>query len=375
VRGAGTRGLAGVYPTLEFERGRVVRPLLGISRAEVESYLESVGQSWREDASNLDRRFTRNRVRYDLLPVLERDFNPNIRDVLSGLAEVSRAEEEYWQDLVERELRQRIAGLKLTRVPAEAGSEPREVRLGRGPEGPLYPDLPKSGVLPQTRNPASTAAAPVPRPTTDDARLDLAGLAALPLALQRRLLRRFAGVAGLTLDFEHVENLLHCATGYLARTELPGGWVAERSPDPQTLTLRRTPPERDAVTYEYRLPVPGEVGIPELGFVLRALEVAPEFAPELPNGDLLSGDLIGPELIVRNWRPGDRFWPVGRGSEEKLKRLFADQHIPASQRPCWPVALKGSQVVWVRGFPVARAFGWKGSGPALKIEVLAGVVP
>ena len=79
LRGAGTRGLAGIYPIVERENLRIVRPLLCVSRDEVETYLESLGQEWREDETNLDRRFTRNRVRHDLLPLLEREFNPNIR--------------------------------------------------------------------------------------------------------------------------------------------------------------------------------------------------------------------------------------------------------------------------------------------------------
>src|ERR1035437_3110551 len=89
---------------------RIVRPLLEVTREEVELYLTALGQSWREDESNLDHRFARNRVRHVLLPLLERGSNPNIQRVLSDAAELSRAEEEYWRVLVERELeaRQRI---------------------------------------------------------------------------------------------------------------------------------------------------------------------------------------------------------------------------------------------------------------------------
>jgi len=57
-------------------------------------------------------------------------------------------------------------------------------------------------------------------------------------------------------------------------------------------------------------------------------------------------------------------------SEEKLKRLFSEKHIPAGQRLGWPVVLKGEQIVWVGGLPVARAFAWSGSGDAVKIEML-----
>jgi len=84
----------------------------------------------------------------------------------------------------------------------------------------------------------------------------------------------------------------------------------------------------------------------------------------------LSAELLGPELTVRNWRPGDRFWPVHRGSQEKLKRLFAEKHIPAEQRPSWPVVLKGEQIVWVRGLPAGRAHAWNGRGDAVRIEAL-----
>jgi tRNA(Ile)-lysidine synthetase-like protein len=98
--------------------------------------------------------------------------------------------------------------------------------------------------------------------------------------------------------------------------------------------------------------------------------VPQEFANEEPPDSLLCTELLGPELTVRNWHPGDRFWPVHSKSEEKLKRLFSERHIPTGQRPRWPVVLKGEQIIWVRGLPVARAFAWKGSGDAVKIEML-----
>ena len=172
LRGAGTRGLAGIYPVIAALPGaRIVRPMLGVTRDEVEAYLTSLDQPWREDESNLDRRFTRNRVRHELLPQLEREYNPNIRQVLSDAAEVSRAEEECWDNWVTREIQPRMA------TPCQ---------------------------------------------------FLLAGFAELPLALQRRLLRRFAESHELTLGFEHVEKLRCCVAGDLSKTDLPGGWQAAR---------------------------------------------------------------------------------------------------------------------------------------------------
>ena len=288
----------------------IVRPLLGVTREEVEKYLAALGQTWREDESNLDHRFARNRLRHELLPLLEREYNPNIRQVLSDAAELSRAEEEYWQALVERELQDRMAAQ----------------------------------------------------------RLRLMNFRALPLALQRRLLRRFVETANLALDFEHVEKLLRCALGELPKAELPGGWLAVRQGG--CLELLAPQVEPPFSSYQYTLPVPGEVHIAEIGLTVRCIPVPQEFAKEEPPGSLLCTELLGPELIVRNWRPGDRFWPVHSKSEEKLKRLFSEKHVPAGQRPRWPVVLKGEQIVWVRGFPVSRAFAWSGSGDAVRIELL-----
>ena len=317
LRGAGSRGLAGIYP--EMFRGaqkqiHFVRALLCVTRDEVETYLTSLGQSWREDETNRDHRFARNRVRHELLPLLEREYNPNIRQLLSGAAELSRAEEEYWQALVERELVSRM-------------QQPQQ--------------------------------------------LSLESFAGLPLAFQRRLFRRFAETENLALDLEHVERLLRCASGELVRTELPGGWLASRRGE--CLELRAPAPEPTGVSYECTLPVPGEVRIPEIGLTLRATVVREEECSHEggATGGLLSTELVGPELTVRNWRPGDRFWPAHSGSEEKLKRLFSEKHIPAEQRPNSPVVLKDEQIVWVRGFSVAKAYAWRGAGDGVKIEIFS----
>src|SRR6266487_359315 len=107
ARGAGTRGLAGIYPKVAVSRqpsavskthpqGCIVRPLLSTSRKDLEAYLAEIGQGWREDASNRDLRHTRNRIRHGILPRFERHVNPHICETLAETAEISRAEEEYW---------------------------------------------------------------------------------------------------------------------------------------------------------------------------------------------------------------------------------------------------------------------------------------
>jgi tRNA(Ile)-lysidine synthase len=342
LRGAGTRGLAGIYPIFDLATSggssgakaplqemavdgaeaallqspvspdvtlRIVRPLLGVSRDEVETYLTALAQSWREDESNLDHRFLRNRLRHQLLPLLEREYNPKVRRVLNDVANTSRAEEDYWRALVERETAARM-----------------------GPH-----------------------------------QFNLAGFAQLPLALQRRVLKRFAECEGIALDFGHIETLRRCALGELARAELPGGRIVVR----RRASLQWRAAGQEATSaYWYTLPVPGEIQIAELRLTLRAEIVPEEFAHELSPAELLSANLVGAELVVRNWRPGDRFWPAHSRSEEKLKRLFAEKHIAAEQRPLWPVAMHQDEIVWVRGFPIAQTHQWKGKGEGLRIEII-----
>ena len=109
------------------------------------------------------------------------------------------------------------------------------------------------------------------------------------------------------------------------------------------------------------MPVPGEIRIAELGVTVRALTIAEDQARAATGSSLLSAALIGPELTVRNWRPGDRFWPAHSRSPEK--------HVPAEQRRRWPMLLHDAEIVWVRGFPVARNYEWKGADQAVSIEI------
>ena len=106
LRGAWTEGLGGVSPEIQGSgAGRIVRPLLGVRRAEVESFLRERGQGWREDATNQDLSLTRNRVRHVLMPML-REFNPAVDALLARTAEIAREEEAFWQAEVARVLPQ-----------------------------------------------------------------------------------------------------------------------------------------------------------------------------------------------------------------------------------------------------------------------------
>ncbi len=106
LRGAWTEGIGAIHPVLELApKGRVVRPLLDVTREEIEVFLKEQNQTWREDASNTDAAYTRNRIRHVLLPALRAE-NPKLDTTLANLAEVARAEQAHWQGELARLLPQ-----------------------------------------------------------------------------------------------------------------------------------------------------------------------------------------------------------------------------------------------------------------------------
>jgi tRNA(Ile)-lysidine synthase len=337
VRGAGTRGLAGIYPRLSVARSpsaesrqaspaAIIRPLLETRGKELAAYLLGLGQGWREDSSNRDLRYGRNRVRHGILPRLERHLNPAVREALAETAEIAREEEEFWAAQV-------------------------ATVLGRaweaGPE--RCPDRrPDSGGM-----------------------LNIAVLNDLPLALQRRVLRAAAQWLGLGLEFRHVEELLKVASGqpgWSKSTVLPGNWVASRTRS--ELRFEPSGVAKEASNYQYRLPVPGRLEVPEAGALFEVVllpgRVGAGYNPE----HLFDPELLARELWVRNWRAGDRFRPAHTKSAKKIKHLLQERHVTGRERKLWPVVVSGNDVVWVRGFGSPAQFRPRAEARAVVIREL-----
>jgi tRNA(Ile)-lysidine synthase len=321
LRGSGTKGLAGLYPHLgnrKLETGNcVVRPLLEVSRAELRAFLEQLGQGWREDQSNADISFARNRLRHEIVPVL-RQLNPALDQSLGQTAEIARAEEDFWQ---------------------------QQVRC----------------LLP---------------PIDDNHGLDLSRLLMQPLALQRRLVRALAERHGLQLEFHHVEQLLALAGAHSPSSalELPHGWEAVRRRQ-ELWIRRRCQTQQEQCAYDLPLPVPGEIEV--AGMRLRASVVSRGNEPESSvHCALLDPALAGKQLRVRNWRAGDRYWPAHTREPKKLKELLQARHIPREQKLFWPVVLSGGQIVWVPGFAAPEQLRpAEGASEALLLEEIGGVTP
>ena len=168
LRGAWTEGLSAIHPIITLPKGKILRPFLNTRRADIEAFLKQSNQSWRDDSTNTDIAFTRNKIRHELLPQL-RAYNPNLDQTLANLAELAREEESRWQ----AELARILPQLLLPGKPVRGG--------GR-------------------------AVSTTPGQSTISIELDR--LRALDPALRRRVLRAAARQLGARLSFDETSRLL-----------------------------------------------------------------------------------------------------------------------------------------------------------------------
>jgi tRNA(Ile)-lysidine synthase len=309
LRGSGLAGLAGMRWSTE---NGLIRPLLTTSRDELREWAAAEGIRWREDSSNFDLGFTRNRLRHVTLPGLTREFNPHLERVLAGTAEMAQAEEDYWSQQIET----------------------------------LY---------------AQTA-----KQTRWGSVLHVPQIMELHVAQQRRLIRRALLAVRSDLrgiDREHVDAILRvCGSAQGHDRVLVPGVDAIRSFD----TLLLAPPgtvSSGARQYCVELKTGEERELPfGAGFISAtwANSQAPfcasfkgdqEFTAEVADLDGSTGP-----LYVRNWQPGDQLQRLGHTGKDKVKSLFQEHRVLLWERRHWPVVVAGEDIVWVRRFGAASPF-------------------
>lgn len=347
VRGSGLDGLAGMRPL----RGDLARPLLGLTHAQAVAYCAARGWLPREDVTNRDERYLRNRVRRRLLPLLEA-YNPNIRRTLArnaafiaeDLALLEAATERAWSEIIVEE----EAGRVVLSLPAFRELEPALRRR-------------------TLRRAVLRLGAPTPDDIADAA-VALSGLEARHITLIERFIARGRTGGALTLP-----DGLRVGLGYdtlrLTRATggAPGATAASSSADGVV----------EGADAEWPLPVPGAVDMPALGWRVRAATLATppglegDTLPPIPRepplthaggasashrGELrvyLDADRVGDALTVRTWRPGDRFRPLGMTNEKKLQDVFSDAKAPRELRRRLPIVCAGGHIVWVAGVRIA----------------------
>ena len=332
LRGAWTEGLAGISPRLESPEGRIVRPLLGVTHAEIEAYLNALGQPWREDSTNRHLTFKRNRIRHELLPLLE-GWNPRLRQHLAQMAELAHDEEAWWQ----AELARLAAQLILPGRPARGGG--REAGEGSG-----------AGLA-----------------------IEVGRLAALAPAVQRRLVRHAAQQFGAALDFAATEAVRSLALDGRAgqRLALPQGLCAERTARELRLSVAPEPAANGkgagAQGPQYTVAIPGTIDAPEFGVRLRIAisnhgapekeHEAPENGHEAPENGPAGGDGLPQTATLRNWKPGDRVRLRYSSGLRKVKEVLERLHVTGTERALWPVLEAGGRVIWMKGVELEREPG------------------
>ena len=312
LRGAGPRGLSGMHP----RSGIVVRPLIETSRSEVRAFLNDARIAFREDASNADVSIPRNRIRHELLPLLDARFSPGIVDALDRAAAIAREDADYLEDAA------RVAAARL---------------ISR---------------------------------TTSGVELDADALMAEPPAIARRVIRlaqQMTAGAEHFIGFDAGEAVrrfvVSKSTGQL---DLPGHRVNRRGGAVVLTESRGREKPAPAADFIYQLDVPGEVAVPEAACAISAdMKPVPpgrsareiwHLAGRSDEAVIEARRLAGP-LAVRNRRPGDIFRPLGLNGRKTLQDFFVDAKIERFEREITPVIVDSAgQIVWIAGLALAEEF-------------------
>ncbi|MGB0061719.1 tRNA lysidine(34) synthetase TilS [Candidatus Binatus sp.] len=300
MRGAGAAGMAAMA---ERGPGRLIRPMLAVSRAEIREYLDARAIPFVEDSSNASRDILRNRIRADLLPMLEREYAPGFSGRLVELAGEMRALDDL--------------------VTAIAARELDAMRIG------------------------------------GDA-LDVSGFGAVNRAVRAVVLRLFLAERMGSLrkiSRAHVESVLHLMLdgGPSDSIDLPGGWRAAREYNLLRLLDARA---RKAISADFSVPIAldGITIVAAAGFKFEASTIP---AADATMPDTLSvamfdaAKIADAGLVARSFRKGDRIHPVGMHGTRKVHDVFVDRKLPRASRERFPVVTLGDAIAWLPG--LARA--------------------
>ncbi len=312
-RGSGPLGIAGIPPV---RSGKIVRPFIKLRRTDIIEYLKLKKLKYVSDRSNLDQRHLRNRVRHHLIPLLETSYNPNIIATLNRLASIISFEEEWMDEVVQ----------------------------------PVF-DAAVSNIRENTVT------------------LAVSGLEGLHTAALRRIIRKaIARIKGnlRRITFAHIDaviRLLESRRAY-GTLDLPDQVRVKRRKDVLLISkekkaLRDLDLKSDAdetPAYEYIIDMPGKIFIPEIDAQVKLSEMRPENRPDFSCTGHQAGffdmDRLSFPLIIRNFRPGDRFKPLGMSGTQKLKDFFINHKVPRTQRAKCPILISRGKIIWVVGYRI-----------------------
>jgi tRNA(Ile)-lysidine synthase len=303
MRGSGLQGLKGMLP---IRGGKVIRPLLEVWREEIESFAIEKKIPFLLDSSNLKHNYLRNRIRLALIPLIGREYQPNFKEIILRTSRILREENDY----------------------LERGAEDAYQKIVQEEKGTLS--------------------------------FKFSEYQSLHQAIQWRVVRKILecmNARGMVVDegersevHKIYEKLQKPSPSFLL--ELPhGAWVEKRY-DIVSLGkggLKPFPP------FEFEINSPGHTFIEEIGKEVGIEEANRNQFRDYngsPNTAMMDYECLQFPLKMRNFRPGDRFHPLGVKGSQKVKEFFIDHKIPRFERPKIPLLISGEMIAWIVGYRI-----------------------
>jgi len=314
IRGTGLGGLSG----MEFRRGPIIRPLLGVGREDIEKYCRYAGLNPRTDSTNLESDYTRNRIRLELFPYIDEKFGANIVESLLRLSMHSAGDNSY-----------------LGQCAAEAYKKSMEEKE----EGLV------SLKLDELRKLHSAILVRVFRLAVADVAGDIDGIGSVHYKALSRLVEK--GTTGMQAE---LPGGLRAAVSY--------GHIKIRSALAETAKYDK----QETVTFEKSIVIPGTTEIYELNAQIKSSI----YSINAVDKNIRMGynsyvqffdyDSLSRGIHIRNRRDGDIFKPFGSTGSKKLKKYFIDSKIPRETRGKIPLVCIGNEVVWIIGYKISDKF-------------------
>ena len=302
LRGSGPLGLSGIAPVRD---NKIVRPLIGLKRSQILDYMSEKKIAFVTDSSNMDPAFRRNKIRHHLIPELKKSYNSAIVDSLNRLGEIMQAEDQWIDDVI----------------------------------APVFSNC-------------------VLNRESDRISLSVPGLSGMDRAAARRIIRKaiFSVKKDLRrITFGHVDAVLDLAGKGRAcgSLDLPDGVRVIKDASALAITKGDPAAGADVIDYRYTMTGEGTVLIKEADLAVKLVEIGidevPDFKESGKSRAFFDRDCVRFPLVVRNFRPGDRFSPLGVKGTQKLKKYFSNHKIPVGQRKKCPVLLSENNIIWVAG--------------------------
>jgi len=304
LRGSGPSGLAGIPPVRD---GIIIRPLIEIKRDEIMHHIKGTSLPFAMDSSNSDKRHLRNRMRLELVPMLL-NYQPNLLEHLGVLSKIIRDEDSLLESMASEWIK-------------------REAAI-TGPE---------------------------------NISVSLQSINKLPDPLKNRVIRNIVKqVDGniYPMEYDHVISVSELLDNEKPQcsVDLPNGIVVKRIYDRLQITASS---DNEIRKYSYAVNNPGKIFLDDIGLRIQVDEI--EGCLDYPANDststaYLDADKLHYPLIARNFKPGDRFVPLGMTGHKKIKNFFIDLKVPSEKRELTPILTSGDKIVWVCGYRIDERF-------------------